>query len=116
MVKLLMPAGLLTVVDGDQLALYCVAYARWAEAEKQVAEGGTVVKSPNGYPIQNPYLAIANAAMKQMHAYLAKLGCNPCDRSRVHASPPPTSAEKSRAARFFTEHGLENFKLGKKAQ
>src|SRR5690242_76093 len=65
MTRLLHPAGLLTSIDTDQLALYCTAYARWAEAERQIAEAGTVIKSPNGFAIQNPYLAIANKAMDQ---------------------------------------------------
>ncbi|HEX4124516.1 MAG TPA: phage terminase small subunit P27 family [Tepidisphaeraceae bacterium] len=80
LLPLLRDAGRLKAIDADQLALYCTAYARWAEAEKQIAESGTVVKSPNGYPVQNPYLSIANKAMQQMHQYLAKFGMKPADQ------------------------------------
>ena len=87
--KMLFDVGLLTCIDGDQLALYCVAYARWADAERQLALEGTVVRSPTGYPIQNPYLSIANGAMDQCFKYLAKFGMNPSDRSRVKVGTKP---------------------------
>jgi P27 family predicted phage terminase small subunit len=80
---MLHPLGVLTEADGRHLALYCVAYARWADAEQHLAEDGPIVKSPTGYPIQNPFLAIANKAMEQMERYMAKLGMNPADRTRI---------------------------------
>jgi P27 family predicted phage terminase small subunit len=102
--RLLMPLGLLTVIDGDQLALYCTAYARWADAEKHLQEDGVIVKAPTGYPIQNPYPAVAHKSMELMHGYLAKFGMNPSDRGRVHVQRAP---EKP---------GLDAFKLGGKPQ
>ena len=38
---------------------------RWQAATIKVQELGEVVKSPSGYPIQNPWLAIANKAFEQ---------------------------------------------------
>ncbi len=87
MVKLLYPLGLLTEIDGDQLALYVTAYCRWREAEHQLAESGTVIKSPSGYPVLNPFLSVSNGAMKQMSECLAKFGCSPADRSRAKVAP-----------------------------
>jgi P27 family predicted phage terminase small subunit len=89
--------GLLTSIDGDALALYCAAYARWADAEEHLAEDGVVVRSPTGYPIQNPYLAIANKAMEQMDRSLAKFGMTPADRTRVQAAPAPKPAKEAPA-------------------
>lgn len=81
--KELKDAGLLTQLDVTALAAYCQAWARWVEAETQLKKHGPVVKSPSGYPIQNPYLAIANGAMKQMLAFMVEFGMTPSSRSRV---------------------------------
>lgn len=43
----------------DLLTLYCTAWARWREADTEVTKLGVVIKSPSGYPVQNPYLAMA---------------------------------------------------------
>jgi P27 family predicted phage terminase small subunit len=83
---MLRPIGVLTEIDGDALAAYCAAYARWADAEQHLNEDGPIVKSPTGYPIQNPYLAIANKALEQMDARLAKFGMTPADRTRVRTA------------------------------
>jgi P27 family predicted phage terminase small subunit len=56
--------------DRDLLEVYCTTWARWKEAEALVAELGTVIKSPSGYPCQSPYLSIANRAA----ADLLKIG------------------------------------------
>jgi P27 family predicted phage terminase small subunit len=103
MVAMLLPVGLLSVIDGDQLAIYCSAYATWVEAETQIAQDGLIVKSPNGYPIQHPALAIRNKSMEQMHKYLAKFGMNPADRARVQTSPGLPAREPGT--------GLESFSL-----
>ncbi len=80
--------GLITDLDGGALALYCQAWARWIEAERQLMKYGTVVKSPSGYPMQSPYLAIANKAMDQMLRVLVEFGMSPSARSRVTVNRP----------------------------
>ena len=84
--KQLHDAGLLTAIDVTALGLYCEAFARWKDANARIVKHGTVVKSPNGYPIQSPYLAIANKAHEQMTKLLAEFGMTPSSRSRVTAS------------------------------
>lgn len=86
MVRLL-GCGVLKATDQAALAMYCQAYGRWVEAEIHILEHGTVVKSPNGYPIQNPYLSVANKAMEQMLKLLPGMGLTPADRSRIHSEP-----------------------------
>src|SRR2546428_14178157 len=56
----LVECGLVTEVDKAALALYCQAWARWVEAEGQLAKFGTVIKGHDGYPVRSPYLPIAN--------------------------------------------------------
>lgn len=80
---------LVTEIDTAALALYCQAYGRWQEAERKIAEqrakggDGMLVKAPSGYPIQNPYLAIANRAMADCYKYLQQFGLSPSARTRV---------------------------------
>ncbi|MEM9019950.1 MAG: phage terminase small subunit P27 family [Planctomycetota bacterium] len=88
-VKILDPLKIVTQADRAALAAYCVTYGRWVEAEKDLRETGVIVKSPSGYPIQNPYLAVANKALQQMRQYLAEFGLTPSSRSRM-ATPPPS--------------------------
>lgn len=77
------PLGLLTQIDRAALAAYCVAYSRWVEAEDMIRKHGMLVKSPNGYPMQSPYLAIANKAVEQMKGFLTEFGMTPSSRSRL---------------------------------
>jgi P27 family predicted phage terminase small subunit len=65
--------------------LFCQAWERWVEAEEALKKYGVMVKSPNNFPMQSPYLAVANRAMEQMRALLAEFGMSPSSRTRVHA-------------------------------
>jgi P27 family predicted phage terminase small subunit len=78
--------GLLAKIDRSALALYCDAYARWLEAIAALQQYGVVIKSPSGYPIQSPYVAVANKAGEQVRLMLAEFGMTPAARSRVHAT------------------------------
>ena len=84
--------GLISLEESTALALYCQAFGRWQMAEKKIAElaidgqDGLIVKAPSGYPIQNPYLAIANKAMEQCYQFLQQFGLSPATRSRVSGS------------------------------
>src|SRR4030088_770570 len=51
---------LLTNLDRAALAAYCGSYALWAEATKAIQKYRTMIKSPSGYPVQSPYVSIAN--------------------------------------------------------
>jgi len=86
MSKRLSSNKLLTEIDGTALAAYCIAYERWADAEDKIRRFGTVVKSPRNFPLQSPYLAIANKAMEQMMKILVEFGATPSARSRVDVS------------------------------
>jgi P27 family predicted phage terminase small subunit len=97
--KKLAPAGLLTPLDANVLAMYCIAYARWLEAEEQLTRIGPVVKTKNGNLIQNPYLAVANRAMEQMLLYARELGMTPSARSRIQL--PVKEAGPSLAEELF---------------
>jgi P27 family predicted phage terminase small subunit len=93
--------GLVTVIDKAALAAYCQAWGRWVEAEQQLRKYGPVIKSPSGFPIQSPYLTIANKAMEQMTRMLVEFGMTPSSRSRV--ATVKTQPKEDRKARFFTK-------------
>ncbi len=99
MVPRLHDAGLLTYVDRAGLAMYCQAWGRWVEAEEQVKKHGAVVKTAKGNLIQNPYLAIANRAMKQLQSLASDFGMTPSSRSRVTVQAQ--AEEQSLAEQLF---------------
>ncbi len=85
----LAPAGLLTSVDRAALAAYCQTWARWCDAERQLQKSGVVLKSPkSGFPIQNPYVGIANTALDQLRKWATEFGMTPAARSRIHVEAP----------------------------
>lgn len=90
--------GLISGVDRAALAMYCTAWGRYVQAEAMIAEqaaaspkgAGLLIKSPNGFPVQSPWLSISNRAIEQCKALLAEFGMSPAMRSRVRATRPET--------------------------
>ena len=80
--------GLLTKIDRAALAGYCQSWGRWVNAEKKIQKIGEVVKSPSGYPIQNPWLSIANKALKQCESFIKEFGLSPSARTRISVELP----------------------------
>ena len=74
---------LLTALDRAALAAYCGAYALWAEATEAIQKFGTMVKSPSGFPIQSPYVSIANRQAEIMMRIASEFGFTPASRSRI---------------------------------
>jgi P27 family predicted phage terminase small subunit len=81
---------LLTTLDRAALGAYCGAYALWAEATEAIQKFGTMVKSPSGFPIQSPYVSIANRQAEIMMRIASEFGFTPASRSRIST---PTEAE-----------------------
>jgi P27 family predicted phage terminase small subunit len=77
--KELAELGLLTGLDRGLLAAYCQAHALWVEAVSSIGRYGTMIKSPNGFPMQSPYVAVAN---KQVDI-AAEFGMTPSSRTRI---------------------------------
>jgi P27 family predicted phage terminase small subunit len=85
---------ILTQLDRAALAAYCGAHALWAEATENIQKFGTMVKSPTGYPIQSPYVSIANRQAEIMMRIASEFGFTPASRSR-------TSIPKTREFTLF---------------
>jgi len=89
LVATLGPLRVLTHLDRAALAAYCAAYALWAEATEAVQKFGVMVKSPSGFPIQSPYVSIANRQAEIMMRISAEFGFTPASRGRISAPPEP---------------------------
>jgi P27 family predicted phage terminase small subunit len=74
--------GILSRFDRGPLAVYCGAYALWAEATDALHKYGTMIKSPNGYPMPSPYLATLNRQAEVMMRHAADFGFTPAARHR----------------------------------
>ena len=48
-----------------------------------------MVKSPNGSPVQSPYIAIANRQAEIMLRIAAEFGFTLASRCRIASPPPP---------------------------
>lgn len=83
MSEILHSNGLLTQLDYSQFAIYCQAWGRWVDAEKKITENSMVVKTANGNPINNPYMNIANTAMRDCHKFLSEFGMTPSSRTKI---------------------------------
>ena len=79
---------LVTNLDRAALAAYCGAYALWAEATEAIQKYGAMVKSPTGFPIQSPYVSIANRQAEIMLRIASEFGFTPASRGRI-ATPLP---------------------------
>src|ERR1019366_3753362 len=86
--------GLLSRIDGTALGSYCMAFARWIEAEEEISQHGVLVKEPcfdrQGNLVgdrlrKNPACTAAMASQKEMRALLALFGMDPSNRSRIQA-------------------------------
>ena len=110
----LLACGLLTEIDGAALALYCQAWARWVDAEAALVRYGTVIRAKSGFPVQSPYLAIANKAMEQMTKLLVEFGMSPSARTRVAVATP--SDERPPAQRRSDEDEDPRLLLFREAQ
>ena len=83
MSKVLYASGLLTQLDFSQFAIYCQAWGRLVDAEKKIGETNMVVKTSNGNPINNPFMNIANTAMRDCRKFLSEFGMTPSSRTRI---------------------------------
>lgn len=77
---------ILTLVDIHNVEAFCLAYARWRDAESHVSENGVVINTPMGGMVKNPALTVVNEAKKQMIQFGSLLGLDPSSRSRLTGS------------------------------
>ena len=93
MAEMLAHYGVMTELDTGALARYVVIWQRWLEAEAEVKRRGHVVKTSNDNIIQNPFLAVANKCLAQMHQIESEFGLTPSSRSRIRMAEPAETAD-----------------------
>ncbi len=105
MARLLVGVRVLTEADQSALVAYATEYARWVEANRMIAEAGMVLRNNmSGTFYQNPYITVANNALKNMKAFMVEFGLTPASRSKIQAMP---EEEKDLATALF-EHVVED--------
>ena len=50
---------------------------------------GTMIKSPNGYPMPSPYVAVANKQVDFMVRIASEFGMTPSSRTRIRVGERP---------------------------
>ena len=90
---LLAEVGLIAKLDRAVIAGYCQAWARYVEAERQLVTTGLIIKAANGFPMQSPYLSIANKALDQVRQMSEQIGLSGSARSRIKAGDAPADAD-----------------------
>lgn len=79
--------------DWVPLAIYCNAYVRWCEATEALEKFGSVLKSPKGFPVQSPYVSIANQEATTMLRIANDFGFTPASRNRLPWRPTSDGLE-----------------------
>jgi P27 family predicted phage terminase small subunit len=95
LVPTLLQLKLLSRLDLAMLSAYCHEYARYVEAQEQVAKASALAFTHNGFPIVNPWVTIGNGALNQVTKLAAEFGLSPSSRSRMSV-PPPDSTDASK--------------------
>jgi len=76
-------SGVLKTTDLMVFAAYCQAASRWQLAEIMVLEEGFIVSTPNGTPMQNPWIHVLNKSFKQLMDSASRLGLDPSSRTAI---------------------------------
>lgn len=92
-------AGVLSLVDGAALAIYCSVHSRWVKAKEEVRAYGLTISTAAGGEKTNPAVGIVERCEGQLRAYLTEFGCTPSSRTRVRGSG--TEQKKDRFAAYM---------------
>jgi P27 family predicted phage terminase small subunit len=108
--------NLLPSVDRSALTAYCMAYARWTQAETAIAEmakrdqltGGLMIKTATGGAVQNPLVGTSIKAAADMVRYAAEFGLSPSHRAtssveRLSGAAEVVAAKRGRPSIYSQE-------------
>jgi len=94
------PGGLLKSIDGALLASWCAAQALHEKAVTMLNSTPVVIKSPNGAPMQSPWVAILNKQTSTMRSLVSELGFSPAARAGISLA---AKEERDPLAHYFGE-------------
>lgn len=89
---------LLVKADRAAIVLCCSAWAMYVKACNKLEKEGEVIVSDKGGMYQNPWVAIRNRSMEQVHKFYAEFGLTPSSRTRVKVDMPD---EENEMAKFL---------------
>jgi len=89
--------GTLRAIDQNSFSSYCMAFARWRQAEEDLermaqmdsSTHGAVLKTKQGNFIQNPLVGVVNTLRRDMQRLASEFGLSPCARTQIEAAPSP---------------------------
>ncbi|MFA9485956.1 MULTISPECIES: phage terminase small subunit P27 family [unclassified Moraxella] len=86
--RLVMPELLsnkvLTIADVHNIECFCVAYARWREAQEHIKYNGIVITNEEtGSMAKNPAVTVMNETARQLVQFGSLLGLDPSSRARL---------------------------------
>ena len=77
--------NVLTEADWMTLANLCQTWSTLVQAQEKLSEMGVLYKSPSGYVMQSPLLAIVNQCVDTITKLSREFGLTPAARSRIIA-------------------------------
>jgi P27 family predicted phage terminase small subunit len=94
-----LPAGLLTKVDWQVMAVACENWSLWRKAMADVWERGILIEGDRG-KVKNPALQIARDAAQSMRQCWSELGLTPSARARLEM--PDVGGGEDVGARYLS--------------
>jgi len=85
--------GLLTEIDLDVLALYCVTWDKWRGAEEALLIEGPTTTAQSGYRAVSPHVTRAKTHLAELIKLGGLLGLSPSARSRIEVAPKETQED-----------------------
>lgn len=73
----------LAITDLHNVEIFCAAYSRWRQAERELATSSLTIEGAMGGKIKNPLITVINEAKRQIAQFGALLGLDPSSRSRI---------------------------------
>lgn len=89
----LVSTRILTESDLHNLEAFCCAYARFREAEADIAKNGIVLRDDEYAPAKNPAVTVVNEALRQLQCHGSSLGLDPASRARMGAGKKDDDAD-----------------------
>lgn len=86
------PVGLLKCLDRSVLAIWCIAEDTHRQASEKIQQEGLLCQTPNGMPMQSPYVIIQNKQAMIMIRAAAELGFTPSSRSQIRVEQESSNA------------------------
>jgi P27 family predicted phage terminase small subunit len=86
--------GLLTEIDLDVFAAYCVSWANWRDAEECIEKFGATTKVQSGYEAVSPHVTRAKNHLAEVIKLSSLLGLSPSARTRIEVRPDEKSHDE----------------------